>query len=58
MRIIPCELVANSLGEVKQLPKALTEVTHNHPEGLKGEEATAVAIFLARSGRNIVEIRE
>jgi ADP-ribosylglycohydrolase len=33
-------------------------VTHNHPEGVRGAEATAVAIFLARSGRSKREIRD
>jgi type I restriction enzyme M protein len=58
MRVSACGFVANSLEEVKQLSKAVTEVTHNHPEGLKGAEATAVAIFLARSGKNLLEIRD
>ena len=35
-----------------------TEVTHNHPEGMKGAEATASAIFLARTGATKDEIRE
>ena len=34
------------------------EVTHNHPEGIKGAEATAAAIFLARNGASKDEIRE
>lgn len=58
MRVSSCGFVANSLEEAKQLSKAVTEVTHNHPEGLKGAEATAVAIFLARSGKNLLEIRD
>lgn len=58
MRVSACGFVANSLEEAKQLSKAVTEVTHNHPEGLKGAEATAVAIFLARSGKNLLEIRD
>ena len=58
MRISACGFVANSLEEAKQLSKAVTEVTHNHPEGLKGAEATAVVIFLARSGKNLLEIRD
>ena len=36
----------------------ITEVTHNHPEGLKGAEATATAIYMARSGNSILEIRD
>ena len=35
----------------------MTEVTHNHYEGLKGAEATAVAVYLARTGKSITEIR-
>lgn len=33
------------------------EVTHNHPEGIKGAEATASAIFLARTGKSKAEIK-
>lgn len=58
MRVSACGFVANSLEEAKKLSKAVTEVTHNHPEGLKGAEAAAVAIFLARSGKNLLEIRD
>ena len=58
MRVSACGFVASSLDEAILLSKAVTEVTHNHPEGLKGAEATAVAIFLARSGKNLLEIRD
>ena len=58
MRVSPCGFAASSLDEAKALAKAVTEVTHDHPEGLKGAEATAVAIFLARSGKPIPEIKE
>ena len=34
------------------------EITHNHPEGVKGAQATALAIFLARTGRSKNEIRK
>ena len=57
MRVSGCGYVANSIEEAKRLSKAVTEVTHNHPEGLKGAEAVAVAVFLARSGWNLREIR-
>jgi type I restriction enzyme M protein len=33
-------------------------VTHNYPEGIKGAEATAVCVFLARMGSSILEIRD
>lgn len=58
MRVSGCGLVGNSIDEVKMLSHEVTTVTHNHPEGIKGAEATAVAVFLARSGRNILEIRD
>ena len=38
--------------------KLVTEVTHNHPEGMKGAEATAVAVYLAKTGKDIQEIRD
>ena len=40
------------------MSKAVTEVTHNHPEGLKGAEATTVALYMARTGSSILEIRD
>jgi type I restriction enzyme M protein len=58
MRVSAAGFAASSIEEVKQLSKAVTEVTHNHPEGLKGAEATAVAIYLASSGKNLLEIRD
>lgn len=57
MRISPVGFFARSEDEVKQLSRAVTAVTHDHPEGLKGAEATAMVIFLARQGRSKVEIR-
>ncbi len=58
MRASGCGWAARSLEEAKLLSRKVTEVTHNHPEGLKGAEATAVAVFLAREGRSLAEIRE
>lgn len=58
MRVSACGFAAKSLEEAKALSKAVTEVTHNHPEGIKGAEATAVAIYLARSGYSIEEIQQ
>lgn len=58
MRVSACGFAARSLDEAIALSKAVTEVTHNHPEGIKGAEATAVAIFLAREGKSIFEIRD
>ena len=39
------------------MSRAMTEVTHNHPEGIKGAEATAVCVFLARQGKSKDEIK-
>ena len=58
MRVSACGFAAQSLEEVVMLSRAVTEVTHNHPEGIKGAEATAVAIYLARTGSSIIEIRD
>lgn len=58
MRISPVGAFADSEAEVRRLSNAVTEVTHNHPEGLKGAEATAMAMFLARQGADKEAIRE
>ena len=58
MRVSPCGFAASSLDESISLARAVTEVTHNHPEGMKAAEATSAAIFLARSGKSILEIRD
>ena len=57
MRVSPCGFAAKTLDEAIALADAVTRVTHNHPEGMKGAEATATAIFLARSGKSMAEIR-
>jgi type I restriction enzyme M protein len=58
MRVSACGFAANSFDEAILLSRKVTEVTHNHPEGIKGAEATIAAIFLAREGKNIFEIRD
>ena len=58
MRISPVGWIAKSEEEVKVLSKVVTEVTHNHPEGLKGAEAVAMAIFMALHGASKEEIKE
>ena len=57
MRVSACGWVGESLEEVKSLALQVTDITHNHPEGIKGAEATAVAIWLARQGWEPPEIR-
>ena len=58
MRVSAAGFVARSLEEAKLLSKLVTEVTHNHPEGIKGAEATAVAIYMAKTGSGIFEIKD
>lgn len=58
MRISACGHVAGSVEETKLLSRKITEVSHDHPEGIKGAEATAVAVFLARTGKKMPEIRD
>ncbi|RGS45277.1 N-6 DNA methylase [Holdemanella biformis] len=58
MRVSAAGFAANSIEEAKKLSKSVTEVSHNHPEGLKGAEVIAVAIYMAKTGSNIFEIRD
>lgn len=58
MRVSPAGFAANSLDEAKLIARKITEVTHNHPEGLKAAEAVAVAIYMARKGSSMLEIRD
>lgn len=57
MRASPCGLIARSLEEALELAKISAEVTHDHPEGTKGAAATAAAVYLAKTGRSIPQIR-
>jgi ADP-ribosyl-[dinitrogen reductase] hydrolase len=57
MRVAPAGLLAKSVHEAVVLADHVTGVTHNHPEGMRGAEATAVAIFLARARTPVDEIR-
>ncbi len=58
MRISAVPYCASSLEEVKLLSKLVTEVSHNHPEGIKGAEATAVCGWMAMNGKEKDEIRK
>ncbi|MCD8307420.1 MAG: ADP-ribosylglycohydrolase family protein [Clostridia bacterium] len=58
MRVSPCGFFGKTMDEVKELSEKVTCVTHNHPEGIKGAEATAVCIFLAREGKDKEYIRQ
>lgn len=58
MRVSAVAWLFDDLGMVRYMARLSAEVTHNHPEGIKGAEATAVAIFLARMGRSKAEIKK
>lgn len=58
MRVSACGFAATSLEEAIAMSRKVTEVTHNHPEGIKGAEATAVAVYMAHTGRNLLEIQD
>ena len=58
MRTSPVGWISNNIEEVKIYSKALTEISHNNPEAIKGAEAIAMAIYLARTGCTKSEIRD
>lgn len=57
MRVAPVAWLYNDLDTVRRMARISAEVTHNHPEGIKGAEATAAAIFLGRTGHSKAEIK-
>ena len=57
MRVSPVGWIADSEEDVRYFSRLVTEVSHNHPEGIKGAEAVAMAIYLGRIGRPMEEIR-
>ena len=58
MRVSPIAWAYNDLDTVLKEAERCTVTTHNHPEGIKGGQATAAAIFLARNGKTKAEIRD
>ena len=58
MRVSPVGWFFDSLEETERVAKISAEVTHNHPEGVKGAQATAAAVFLARTGKSREDIRD
>ncbi len=58
MRVSPVGWAYNALETVLQKAKESAEVTHNHPEGIKGAQATAASIFFARTKNSKKEIKE
>ena len=58
MRVSPVGFAMTTLEGVMDEAKRSAEVTHNHPEGIRGAQATAVAIFLGREGESKATIRQ
>jgi ADP-ribosylglycohydrolase len=58
MRVSPVGFAFDTLEEVLAEAKLSAEVTHNHPEGIKGAQAVAASIFLARTGNSKAEIKD
>ena len=58
MRVSPVAWAASTLEDAERLAAATAEVTHNHPEGMKGAQATAACIMLARLGASNADIRD
>ncbi len=56
MRVSAVGWFFDTLEETERVAKISAEITHNHPEGIKGAQATAAAIFLARTGKSKEEI--
>lgn len=57
MRVSSAAWLFDDLETVRHMARLSAEVTHNHPEGIKGAEAAASAIYLARTGSTKAEIR-
>lgn len=58
MRVSPVGWAYDTLEEVLEQAKRSAEVTHNHPEGIKGAQAVAAAVFLGRIGRDKPSIKQ
>lgn len=58
MRCAACGWVAHNIDEAKEVARLSAIPTHDHPEGIKGAEATAVCIYMARTGSSKEEIRK
>jgi ADP-ribosyl-[dinitrogen reductase] hydrolase len=58
MRVSPVGFAFDSVDEVLKQAEKSASVTHNHPEGIKGAQATALAIYLAKTGCKKTEIKK
>ena len=57
MRVSPAAWVAEDMLDALRLARCTAEVTHDHPEGVRGAQAVTAAIYLARTGHSKAEIR-
>lgn len=58
MRVSAVGWFFDTLEETERVAEISAAITHNHPEGIKGAQATAAAIWLARNGKSKEEIRD
>ncbi len=58
MRVSPVGWLYHTLDDTLRVAKLTAEVSHNHPEGIKGAQAIAACVFLARAGASKEEIRK
>jgi ADP-ribosylglycohydrolase len=58
MRVSPVGWAFDTIEQTLEEAKNSAQVTHNHPEGIKGAQATAAAIYLARNGESKDKIKE
>ena len=58
MRVSSVGWFFDSLDRTREVARWSAEVTHNHPEGVKGAESVAAAIYLARTGSSKEEIKQ
>lgn len=58
MRVSPVGWCFSNIDDVLSEAEKSAEVTHNHPEGIKGAQATALAVYMARTGKSKKEIKE
>lgn len=58
MRVSPCGWLYDNMETTRKMARLSAEVTHNHPEGIKGAESVAAAIYMARNGSSKEKIKE
>lgn len=58
MRVAAVGWLYDTIERTREIARWTAEVTHNHPEGIKGAESTASAIFMARNGASMDDIKK